>query len=50
MLTITKLIEEKQYGLAEEKLNTYIDVDGNQADCEAFRKRADVYLKNGKYI
>ena len=48
MLEIAKLIEEKQFLKAEDMLNSYIEM--NEADGEAYRKRADVYLKNGKYI
>ncbi|CAD8109701.1 unnamed protein product [Paramecium sonneborni] len=48
MKEVDMLISQNQYGQAEEKLTDYLQQ--NKSDSEAFKKRSNIYLKNGKYI
>lgn len=45
---IELLIKNDKFQEAEKMLTEVLEVD--KANAEAFRRRADVYLKNGKYI
>ncbi|CAD8090119.1 unnamed protein product [Paramecium primaurelia] len=48
MKEMDNLISQNQFGQAEVQLTKYIEK--NEADSDAFKKRSNLYLKNGKYI